>query len=148
MLVCLLACSRALLFFFFFFLSGILRGVQQQSRRRALRRLYGRAKSVAARGSIASWAFTRINVVLFLVQALHMAKVHVGHGEKMSDSPRGGGSQRVSVPEGINLLHNEGKLLEAQRLEHFPDDNTSELDKPKLRQYNECELSRTTSSDY
>ena len=40
-----------------------------------------------------------------------MAKVHVGYGEKMSDSPRGGGSQRVSVPEGINLLHNEGKLL-------------------------------------
>ena len=37
--------------------------------------------------------------------------IHVGHGEKMSDSPRGGGSQRVSVPEGINLLHNEGKLL-------------------------------------
>ena len=39
-------------------------------------------------------------------------------------------------------------VLEAQRLEHFPDDNTSELDKPKLRQYNEGELSRTTSSDY
>ena len=39
-------------------------------------------------------------------------------------------------------------VLEAKRLEHFPDDNTSELDKPKLRQYNEGELSRTTSSDY
>ena len=39
-------------------------------------------------------------------------------------------------------------VLEAQRLEHFPDDNTSDLDKPKLRQYNEGELSRTTSSDY
>ena len=39
-------------------------------------------------------------------------------------------------------------VLEAKRLAHFPDDNTSELDKPKLRQYNEGELSRTTSSDY
>ena len=39
-------------------------------------------------------------------------------------------------------------VLEAKRLLHFPDDNTSELDKPKLRQYNEGELSRTTSSDY
>ena len=39
-------------------------------------------------------------------------------------------------------------VLEAKHLEHFPDDNTSELDKPKLRQYNEGELSRTTSSDY
>ena len=39
-------------------------------------------------------------------------------------------------------------VLEAKRLEHFPDDNTSELDKPKLRQYNEGELSRKTSSDY
>jgi len=39
-------------------------------------------------------------------------------------------------------------VLEAQHLVHFPDDNTSKLDKPKLRQYNEGELSRTTSSDY
>ena len=39
-------------------------------------------------------------------------------------------------------------VLEAKRLEHFPDDNTSELDKPRLRQYNEGELSRKTSSDY
>ena len=39
-------------------------------------------------------------------------------------------------------------VLEAKRLAHFPDDNTSELDKPKLRQYNEGELSRKTSSDY
>ncbi|MDP6734820.1 MAG: LPS export ABC transporter periplasmic protein LptC [Arenicellales bacterium] len=39
-------------------------------------------------------------------------------------------------------------VLEAQYLVHFPDDNTSELDKPKLRQYNEGELSRTTSSDH
>ena len=39
-------------------------------------------------------------------------------------------------------------ILEAKRLVHYPDDNTSELDEPKLRQYNEGELSRTTSSDY
>jgi len=39
-------------------------------------------------------------------------------------------------------------VLEAKRLAHFPDDNTALLDKPKLRQYNEGELSRTTSSDY
>ena len=39
-------------------------------------------------------------------------------------------------------------VLVGNNLKHFPDDNTSELDKPKLRQFNEGELSRTTSSDY
>ncbi|MED5391167.1 MAG: LPS export ABC transporter periplasmic protein LptC [Pseudomonadota bacterium] len=39
-------------------------------------------------------------------------------------------------------------VLVGNNLKHFPDDNTSELDKPKLRQYNEGELSRTTSSDH
>ena len=39
-------------------------------------------------------------------------------------------------------------VLVGKNLKHFPDDNTSKLDKPRLRQYNEGELSRTTSSDY
>ena len=39
-------------------------------------------------------------------------------------------------------------VLEAQRLAHIPDDNTSEQDTHKFRQNYEDEINQTTSSDY